>query len=186
MVITWAVIKTSLAVTLYSKRWQIVFTNWKMKPSPVSSPSLWTAPAAVPHWGTCHWVLVQDFRWLPLQWLKLNLGVTTGGSILLIGTVVLDVKTHSCIILWIITWTIWLVWEHLVFVYFLLATENSKYWYVGMGTDYCFEMRMICKLSIPSVIRLGVSQFISANICFWQSLETLMWNSCVYTAGKLQ
>lgn len=105
-------LKSSHIWLLHSKAWQTAFTSWKMKPSPVSSASLWTAPVAEPHWGMWHWVQAQDFQWPPLQWLKLNPGVTTGGSsYCCFGQMWLVVETLSCIIFWLITQAIWLMWQ---------------------------------------------------------------------------
>lgn len=64
--------------------WQTVSTNWKMRSSPVSSASQWTAPSAEPHWGMWHWVQAQVYQWLPPQWRELDPGLTTGGKLLLL------------------------------------------------------------------------------------------------------
>lgn len=87
MVFTWTEVKPHLAVNLLPlETWQTAFTSWKMKPFPASFASPWTAPVAVLHWGMWHWVQAQDFQWQPLQWLKLDLDLTTGGIMLRLST----------------------------------------------------------------------------------------------------
>lgn len=119
MVFSWTEVKPHLAGTLSSfknkQTWQTVSTSWKTKPSPVSSASLWTAPAAAPHWGMWHWVQAQDFQWLPLRWLKLDPCQTTGGygSMLLLWTDVTCRNTLNASF-WVTAQAMGLVWEQLL------------------------------------------------------------------------